>query len=1253
MKNMFLALFFAVFLPFTSFGQQDLEQVWNKLLENKRTEASTLFEGIPKTAVSHYFMEQLLRVEQGNLIPEDSFVSSIKDQSEIEYYLYALWNESYLFDSYLTSGFHNRSVAAINTLSDLSVTNHSIKEALWYLKAVSMRYEKNYEGFSSYISKMTPIRNWQHCGVFENMNNCGLDIEYEPELKAYSKTDFNANSNGKVNWYTPPEKVESYQFFDNHSEYGYGVHYAQTFIKSPKTQRVYLRIGNGSKFKLWLNDVEIYGNQKDVITDLDAYVVAVNLPKGTNRLLIKNAEGSGTSYFIVRMTDESGIAINNITATATYSKYNKSTSEQLNAKKLTTPFESYFKTRQQEQPGNFFNDYCLVKTYLRNGKYTEAKDILMSWYQEFPKSSLLRKLLIDCYSEEGDYTSAEDLIKNMELDDEHYYYALLSKFENTSELLQKDNNELKKVIDEVKEGIKYPLIGDMAELLLKTRQSEKKLLKEGVVAILERAKEERWARMYAMYIKWFATISSDQEKIIGYLEDINNNYTSYSALKKLAYYYEKQGKKDEVIALFEACYKHNKGDNAILKDLINKYHEFERYEASLFYIDEGLKNFPYSHRFLVLKGNALLELDRKDEAIGAYRKALKYNSASSSLRKKLEDLTGKKDVLGPLMTDEIYDFIRENRNKNQANHYGYNILLDEIATLLYEEGGGKTKVNLLYEVTSDKGIENFKEYSLNLSSGFSIIKSEIVKPDGSLVPADVNYSDFVFKGLEKGDVIHISYQSNFKSTGRFYKDFVDYYQFDAYHPSRKSVYKLLIPKDKSIRYEVTNGAVDFKKSKQGNHILYEWRSEHDQPMAPAESHMPPDSDLARYLHLSTIDSWSDIANWYSDLVRAQMETNEEVEKAYVTIFPNQGQGLTDDEKAKRIYHHLTKTINYSYVNFRQSGFIPQKPGKTLKTKLGDCKDLSTLFKVLADKVDLKSNLVLILTSDYGRQSMVLPSQDFNHCIVQVNLGGHPQFLELTDSHLPYKSLPNSLVGASALVIPHKSNTNSRASIQILKDVAKKPSSVQCHINMKVDEAQQELEITSEMQGSAMSYYARVFEDPSNEVVKKSIQHGLKSRIGSEVYVEKVGDVELSKDKGVIRYKTVAVLPKKSNVVGTTRIFKLPTVLNAYNPDIITQKERAYPIEYITYENTEHYGSVYDIHIPKGFAFTEIPESKSFHFKKHSYSIIFKSITNGHLRVTIEAKTDLSRVSKEEYPAFKKYVQSILEVKDNFIGYKKL
>ena len=124
-------------------------------------------------------------------------------------------------------------------------------------------------------------------------------------------------------------------------------------------------------------------------------------------------------------------------------------------------------------------------------------------------------------------------------------------------------------------------------------------------------------------------------------------------------------------------------------------------------------------------------------------------------------------------------------------------------------------------------------------------------------------------------------------------------------------------------------------------------------------------------------------------------------------------------KARRIYNYIQKNIRYSSVSFRQSAYVPQKASVTINTRLGDCKDLSSLFVSLASMAGLHANLVLVDTRDNGTKEMVLPSVEFNHCIVLLKMGGKETYLELTDNNLPFGCLPNNLPGASSLIIPRQ------------------------------------------------------------------------------------------------------------------------------------------------------------------------------------------------------------------------------------------
>ncbi|RZS93974.1 transglutaminase domain-containing protein [Aquimarina brevivitae] len=1255
MKNSYILFLLCLVLSSTLHSQHTDQKYWELLLQNKREAALENFtkNTAAKEELTLLLSHKLLRMENGIFAVEKDFIQQLSSFTDFEYYLYAFWNKPFVFSDYLESGFTKETKNRALAIDPSTIQDKTVKEALTYLKSIIARDANDWETYYALQQQMSAIKEWQFCGVFENLNKSGLDIPYPPESIAKSTPQFDTNGNGYVNWYNAPHSnTEGYQFFSNHSEYGHGVNYAQTFISNPNEQKVVLRIGNSGKFKLWLNDVEIYSNNKDVTTDLDAYNVAVNLPKGTNRLLIKNAESNSESYFMVRITDTLCNPITNLSYTTAYKEYNKSSVAQIDPKPLDHSIERFFKNKLAQNPNDFFHRYALILTYLRNSKFEEAKGLITPLQADYPKSSLLRNLLIICYQLEEEYTTVQELRKNMELDDENYYLSILYQFQDQSKLSHMDINELEEFLNKLANATDQYILKESAKILLSLRKSDRETAKKELTSIIKKAKEQQWIKMLTTYGTLYTIIHNDKQKEKELLEYITNNYLSYSTLLKLVKFYNKSGEEDKATALLQNFQNNIPGDNYALIDLIAQLQKHNQYKASLHYIELALQNYPYSSMLFKQKGDALLQLQKKNEALQAYKTALGFNSNNRSLRNKISDLTNEKDIIESYVTNDVYSYIEINRNKNISNNHGFTILLDEAVTLLYPESGGKSKHTYMYEITANAGVENFKEYDLGLTGGYSIVKSEIVKPNGSIVPAERSGSNFVFNGLSVGDVVLISYESYFGGSGRFYRDFVDYYQFDSFHPCLKTKYILIAPQDKKIKYKVTNGELSFTKEQEGDQLIYQWSLDNSSTLSQQEYFMPQDVDIARYLHISTIESWNEIAFWYSDLVRSQMESNPTVEKTFASIFPSGIKNLSKNEIAKRIYYYIMDNFNYSYVSFRQSGYIPQKPSKTISSKLGDCKDFSTLFVTLAEKAGLDANLVLILTSDNGEQSLVLPSQNFNHCIVKVKLDQGDQFLELTDKNLPYKSLPVSLENATALEIPFMT-TNNKDTYELFKlnKINKTPSVYKNNVNMMVNTDKQKIEVSSSFEGAITSYYKGVFAEPNYDVVKKTIFENFSNTLGSQIKIDTIYNINKDIKQSNLKFSTAITANEKINKIGKTKIIQIPNISSAYSTHIINEEERKYPIVYNKYENVDRYITEYDIYIEKSQRFTEIPKNQSLSFKKHHYSINYELVNDNHLKVMINAVTDKENILPQEYPEFKSFVSAVLEAKEAFIGYE--
>ncbi|WP_339660893.1 DUF3857 domain-containing protein, partial [uncultured Polaribacter sp.] len=914
-RNVLFAICLFLFTAFNLNAQNNSKDYWNLMLANNNKEAYNTFKKSEKdfdTTIELLISNEILRNENGFIDgASKGFLAKLTSFKDFEYYVYALWNDPFMFEDYSKTGFHQKNIKSINDLEVSKIENTTILYSLNYLKAVVERDHKNVAKYNEIVKQIDAIKDWQFCGVFENLNKSGYDTSYEPEFYAKSNKVFDANSNGTINWYVPSKEYqrEPYQFFSNHSEYGYGVNYAQTFINTDKDQRVQLRLGNSSAFKVWLNDVLVYEKDKDVDTDLDAYIVNVNLSKGTNRLLIKNADANGMSYFIARLSDFNGNKLAGITYSSKYTPYNKATISSVDPEKKSNNIEDFFIEKLKANPDNFFYNYCLIKTYFRNQKFEEANVILNNLLKIHTKSSLLRVLKTYTASYEGDFNAINELNKNIYLEDPNYYYSLVKKASDSKELERMSISELEEYLEKLKNATDSPILKFIAKFVLDIRNEDLKALKETMNDLSSVASD----RVFIMqrFIPLFDNIFQDQERTITEYEKILKERFSPTLLNGLARYYDKTDRKEDVLTLYKEYVKDFSAENEYLFSLIEKLHQYKKYEESLPYIAQALQNYPYSFKAMEYMGNALVQLNQKEKAVGFYQKSLIYNNGNNQLLKKIETIKRAPNFLEKFTENNIYDYVENHRNKYLKNNYGTNILLDSKVYQIYETGALKAKSVYLYEITSANGIENYKEYDLGLSGSYAIIKSEIIKKDKSVIPAEKTGSSFVFNGLEIGDVIYIDYETTSIGSGRFYKDFVDSYQFDSESFCLKTSYTFITPKNLAFKHKVTNGDLVYTKNTEDNYDVHQWQLLNAPELPKGEDYMPIGSDFARFLHISTINSWSEIANWYSDLVRSQSVFNADVAQKYNEIFPEKDVlSLSEEERAKRIYYYIMNNFTY-------------------------------------------------------------------------------------------------------------------------------------------------------------------------------------------------------------------------------------------------------------------------------------------------------------------------------------------------------
>lgn len=646
-----------------------------------------------------------------------------------------------------------------------------------------------------------------------------------------------------------------------------------------------------------------------------------------------------------------------------------------------------------------------------------------------PANSLLRSKLLDVFNREGNKTLYSEELERLKHTDPDCLPVMHAK------------------LDELYSNRKY----QECEALLKDRirlygEDQSTAGVQALLLIADEKYDELVKLAEQLYTKypddaelaeWMFSIQKDvyQNKKAAFkvFERFVNNSYHYGTYKAYGDALTEAGDQKKGLAIKDRIVKRFPYSPSMAYELARYYFGTKQFDRSEEYLSQSISVSPYTESYWELKGDIQREKKNNSAALQAYNRSLELNPNQYSLISKVRKLKNKPEVSTLFEETDVLKVIDEDKISNAKNaDYGFYYILDKVDAIVYPEGAKEQFVTVLIRITNDKGIENYKGTSIGYGYGQSLLieNSQIIKPNKSRINGERNGNEIVFPNLEVGDVVYLRYRLQSFSTGRLGRKFWAKHHFTGHIYSSIVSYNLLVPADQKLQYVLTKSELKPEVRDIEDFKMYSWLMRNGEVLKN-EPMMPLMVDAASVLHLSTISDWNEITNWYSDGLSNKSEENIETMSLYQSLFPDKAAFKNEHEKARAIYDYIAANIKYSSVPFRQAPLIPQRASATVTSKLGDCKDLSNLFVTLAHMAGINAQLVLIDTRDNGMNDIMLPSIDFNHCIAKAVLDGKPYYIELTDNHLPFASLPNSLNGALALEIPSKSLTEKSSIITLL------------------------------------------------------------------------------------------------------------------------------------------------------------------------------------------------------------------------------
>jgi tetratricopeptide (TPR) repeat protein len=475
-------------------------------------------------------------------------------------------------------------------------------------------------------------------------------------------------------------------------------------------------------------------------------------------------------------------------------------------------------------------------------------------------------------------------------------------------------------------------------------------------------------------------------------------------------------------------------------------------------VKNALAISPENHRLFDHLGHYSRQAQRTEEAKAAWEKSLAIRPNQPELEKRLRFLTSGGLQADHVREDEFWRGYEEDlkpyieaaqRDKDDAKYGSATavFLFKHDLVRINPNGTSRTFSQRVIKLLSEKAAREFRTVTafprgLDYYPQFKaeVIQARLTKPDGTVIEGTwkPDWAGAQFKQVDKGDIIVFECQLEEAGEPRYkgYFGLMLPFQIGSVNSrvanrTEKSKITLLHPKDKPIYAHEVLCAPRGASLEKGDSVMRVWEleglSEIDE-----EPSMPAFYEVAPYLHLSTFQTWEEVAEWYWGVAKDQFESSEQIKEA---VRAATADAKTMEERILAIYHRLVTDVRYEALRLSNHSYRPFKASHTFARRYGDCKDVSALLTVMLAEAGIEADFVLVRALDgfNGRVDISAPSMRiFNHAITfvpareetgevrtgecAVNEGGKGMFLDATARYYGARELPQMDQGAVAFII---------------------------------------------------------------------------------------------------------------------------------------------------------------------------------------------------------------------------------------------
>ncbi|RLD65367.1 MAG: hypothetical protein DRI84_06960 [Bacteroidetes bacterium] len=987
--------------------------------------------------------------------------------------------------------------------------------------------------------------------------------------------------------------------------------------------------------KVWVNDNLNFSEEKERNNGLDSYIFTAKLKRGYNRILVQLGQSDDVDNmnFLVRITDNNGEVLT-FTSSSSPKPYDKETSFK---SEITPHFsEVYFEKLAKENENSILNKIMLSNAYLVNDKTYETRKVLLKASELAPNSSFISNGLMQVYIREESQTLLSLELEKVKKNDPSNPLSLELLYDEATD--KEDWEEAAQIVDKIEE-----IFGPNENVYSKrmTILSEEDKQQEFIEKIRESYRKfpDNWGFVNLMYL---VNVKVDKNYGAGFatLKKFTKKNYNTQALNSMASHYSGVGNINGAIGIYQKLLDNEPYKPTYYEKIASIYSDKGNYTKTLEYYNQLVENVPYVGYYWGEIAKSYKEMD-DDQAEEYFEKALVLSPNSFELRRIYRKYIGKKEVFDYFEEPDLYDLFENSESADDYPEDNSLIILDETQKIIYERGGSEEKTYLLVKVFNPTGIDVWKEYSVGYAD---IIKAEVLKKDGNKLKAETRGGHIVFTNLEEGDAILLIYKRELANYGRLMKEFWGREYFNLFYPYNLKKFTLMVQGDRDFAQKTVHSKLEPVITKEDDFTIYTWERK-DQESLKSEKYMLSIDDFSEVLHFSSLPDWNWVNNWYFDISTTKAKSDFEVQDVTKNLLEGK-ENLSDREKIHLIYDYVVQNIHYSSVSFRQSGLVPQKASKVINTKIGDCKDVSTLFIAMCREAGYKAEIVLVNTRDNGEQELGLPSIGFNHAIAKVYVNDTYYIVELTSDFNAFSTMGRNLKKAFVLEI---NNVDSKpylldASTRVLNGF-RRENTVQFD-GTKMTIVRDAINFGDYAAGTRSAY-----RDIGKKKQEKKMQRAISDDFAKVKLLELAFDTTIYTTDDSVHYVSKFEVTDAFTEFNNQYLLKIPFTYKQEPMDFLNNQDRKYPLAFWKYINDDFQEETVIINFPSGMYLVSTPKNKTYTSKYADYSLTFKKSGN---KLIIKRRLDFKAdvVPTEDFEAFGIFYTKVIKADETQIGFKK-